>query len=140
MGTWGFLLSVEREMHESTEYFVQTQQILSAFVSGLSSKNRYKTKKWNQGGHPMRFYFLSLRTSMYLSFTSEACMLLRDAVNKDVLSWRDIIIEKPLNSRLYDEILVQITSKANGKLRTLPLLNCFEITGYGLQTVMDKNP
>ncbi|KAJ6903212.1 hypothetical protein NC651_020651 [Populus alba x Populus x berolinensis] len=71
---------------------------------------------------------------------SEACMLLRDAVDKDVIMAGYHIIEKPLNSRLYDEILVQITSKANGKLITLPLLNCFEITGYGLQTVMDKNP
>ncbi|KAB5544859.1 hypothetical protein DKX38_012971 [Salix brachista] len=41
---------------------------------------------------------------------------------------------------LYDGILVQITSKANGKLRTLPRLNCFEITGYRLQTVVEKNP
>ena len=49
----------------------------------------------------MRFHFLSLRLDVpELLVMSEACMLLRDAVDKDVLSWRDIIIEKPLNSRL----------------------------------------
>ncbi|KAG5240503.1 hypothetical protein IMY05_008G0110300 [Salix suchowensis] len=68
--TWNLEVPFHSKMHESTEYFMQTQQILSAFVSGLSDCLRvYKTKRWNQG-HPIRLNFLSLLTSKYLSFLS----------------------------------------------------------------------
>ena len=88
-------------MHESTEYFVQTQQILSAFVSGLSSKIDIKPKSGTRGApHEVLFLVFAYLDVPELLVMSEACKLLRDAANKDVLSWRDIIIEKPLNSRL----------------------------------------
>ncbi|CAK7326783.1 unnamed protein product [Dovyalis caffra] len=128
-------------MHESTEYFMQAQQILSAFVSRLSSKNGHTNREVEPGPpHDALFLVLAYLDVFELLVMNEVCMPLTDAVNKDVLPWRDIIIERPLNSRLSDEILVQITSKAHGKLRTLALINCFKITDDGLQTVIEKNP
>lgn len=72
--------------------------------------------------------------------TKEACKSLRDAVSNDILPWLDIIVKKPLNSRITDDILIEITSKAKGRLRTLALINCGKITHDGLQQVVEKNP
>ena len=127
-------------MHESKEYFMQPLQILYAFFSHLGSKNRYTIREVEPGPpHEALFFVLAYLDVFDLLVMSEVCMPLRDAVSKDVLPWRDIIIERPLNSRLSDEILVQITSKAHGRLRTLALINCFKITDDGLQTVIEKN-
>ncbi|PQQ20798.1 F-box protein SKIP28 [Prunus yedoensis var. nudiflora] len=71
---------------------------------------------------------------------SGVCTSLRDAVNKDVLSWLDIVVKSPLNLRLSDEILMKITSKANGRLTTLALMDCAKITDDGLQRVVERNP
>ncbi|OVA12238.1 F-box domain [Macleaya cordata] len=71
---------------------------------------------------------------------NEVCRTLRDAVNNDVLIWLDIIIEPPLSVRLNDDILLTITSKAKGRLRSLALINCAEITDDGLQRVIQNNP
>ncbi|KAJ6909605.1 hypothetical protein NC652_020549 [Populus alba x Populus x berolinensis] len=63
---------------------------------------------YNLGGAPHKVLFLvfAYLNVPELLVMSEACMLLRDAVDKDVIMAGYHIIEKPLNSRLYDEILV----------------------------------
>ncbi|KAL5052513.1 hypothetical protein RYX36_033195 [Vicia faba] len=71
---------------------------------------------------------------------SRVCTSLRDAVNNDVLPWLCIIIETRLNFRLTDETLLKITSKANGRLQKLALMNCIHITDQGLQRVIEQNP
>lgn len=71
---------------------------------------------------------------------SRVCTSLRDAINNDVLPWLNVIVERPLNSRVSDEILVEITSKANGRLKTLALMNCMHVTDKGLQRVVEQNP
>ncbi|XAR63663.1 hypothetical protein NMG60_11023686 [Bertholletia excelsa] len=71
---------------------------------------------------------------------SQVCRSLRDAVNKDVLAWLNLIVEKPLNARLSDDLLLKFTSKSNGRLTTLALMNCENITDNGLQRVVEKNP
>ncbi|KAJ6718926.1 F-BOX PROTEIN SKIP28 [Salix purpurea] len=126
---------VEKREHEITEHFMEPQQILPAFVSHLGSKNSIEPGP----PHEALFFVLAYLDVFELLVMSEVCMPLRDAVSKDVLPWRNIIIERPLNSRLSDEILVQITTRAHGRLRTLALINCFKITDDGLQTVIEKN-
>ncbi|KAK8370260.1 hypothetical protein V6Z12_A01G166300 [Gossypium hirsutum] len=93
----------------------------------------------------MELATLSHKQSTYLPLfellsMSEVCRSLRDAVEKDVLPWLNIIIERPLSLRLSDEILMKIASKANGRLRTLVLMYCAKITDDGLQRVIDQNP
>lgn len=70
----------------------------------------------------------------------EVCRSLRDAVDSDILPWLDIVVKKPLNSRITEDILIKFTSKAKGRLRTLALINCVKITDDGLQQVIDENP
>ncbi|XP_043699138.1 F-box protein SKIP28-like [Telopea speciosissima] len=68
------------------------------------------------------------------------CKSLRDAVNNDLLLWLDIVVEPPLSYRLSNDALLKITSKAHGRLRTLFLSSCGEITDDGLQRVIVRNP
>lgn len=90
--------------------------------------------------HEALFLVLAYLPLFELLAMSEVCMSLRDAVEKDVLPWLNIIVERPLNLRLSDEILMKVASKANGRLRTLALINCAWISDDGLQRVIDKNP
>ncbi|XP_050231869.1 F-box protein SKIP28 [Mercurialis annua] len=90
--------------------------------------------------HDALFLVLAYLPVLELLNMTQTCVSLRDAVNKDVLPWLNIIIERPLSSRLSDEILMKITSKADGKLRSLIIRNCVKITDYGLQRVVEENP
>lgn len=89
--------------------------------------------------HEALFLVLPYHPLFELLAMGEVCMSLRDAVHKDVLPWLNIIVERPLNLRLTDEILKNITSKAIGRLKTLALMNCVKVTDDGLQSVIDRN-
>lgn len=71
---------------------------------------------------------------------AQVCVSLRDAINRDVLPWMDIIVQNPLSRRLSDEILLGVTSRAKGRLRTLVLFNCYMVTDNGLLVVVQNNP
>ncbi|KAI6686035.1 hypothetical protein NL676_031948 [Syzygium grande] len=93
-------------------------------------------------GQPHEALFLVLP---YLSLSGliavgEVCTSLRDAARDDVLLWLELVVDDPLSRRLHDENLIEIASKANGKLRTVGLFNCTKITDGGLQSVTEKNP
>nr|AFK41645.1 unknown [Lotus japonicus] len=90
--------------------------------------------------HEALFLVLTYLPVYQVLAMSQVCKALRDAVNNDVLPWLNVIVERPLSSRLSDEILVKITSKANGRLKTLALMNCTHITDKGLQRVVEQNP
>lgn len=64
----------------------------------------------------------------------------RDFINEDVLVWLNLVVENPLSSRFTDEMLLNIASKARGRLQTLALLNGFKITDEGLLKVVTANP
>lgn len=77
---------------------------------------------------------------MELLTMTEVCRSLREAVNNDVLLWRDLVVDRPLNFRITNEILLKFACKADGRLRTLALICCVKITDDGLQRVAEKNP
>ncbi|KAF1874412.1 hypothetical protein Lal_00029839 [Lupinus albus] len=89
--------------------------------------------------HEALFLVLSYLTVYELLLISQVCTSLRDAVSNDVLPWLNLVVERPLSYRLSDEILLKITSKANGSLKTLALINCVHITDQGLQRVIEQN-
>ncbi|WOL13770.1 hypothetical protein Cni_G22549 [Canna indica] len=66
--------------------------------------------------------------------------LFRDAVAGDGPLWRRVTVDRPLSGRLNVDALLRITSRADGKLESLVLLNCWKITDDGLTQVMDRNP
>ncbi|CAL0313835.1 unnamed protein product [Lupinus luteus] len=89
--------------------------------------------------HEALFLVLSYLNLYELLVMSQVCTLLRDAVSNDVLLWLNLVVERPLSYRLSDGILMKITSKANGRLKTLALIDCVHITDQGLQRVVQQN-
>lgn len=90
--------------------------------------------------HEAMFLVLAYLPVYEIVVMSQVCTSLRDAVNNDILPWLNVIVERPLSWRLNDEILMKITSKANGKLKTLALINCMHVTDEGLLRVVEQNP
>lgn len=90
--------------------------------------------------HEALFLVLSYLPVYEVVVMSQVCTSLRDAVNNDILLWLNVIVQRPLSWRLNDEILIKITSKANGRLKTLALINCMHVTDHGLQRVVQQNP
>ncbi|XP_039056920.1 F-box protein SKIP14-like isoform X2 [Hibiscus syriacus] len=68
------------------------------------------------------------------------CMSLRYAVQNDPLLWRNIHIEQPLSEKITDDVLLQITCRAQGSLQCLSLVDCQRITDEGLKRVVEENP
>ncbi|XP_057978165.1 F-box protein SKIP28 [Malania oleifera] len=90
--------------------------------------------------HEALFFVLGYLPVIELLVMSQVCRSLRDAVNNDVLVWLNVTVDRSLGLRLSDNILRKITSKANGLLRTLALVNCVKITNDGLLQVVHQNP
>ncbi|KAJ8563117.1 hypothetical protein K7X08_031569 [Anisodus acutangulus] len=67
------------------------------------------------------------------------CRSLQLTVKNDPLLWRSIHIEQPL-TEISDDVLLQLTSRAQGNLQCLSLLECCRITDDGLKRVLDSNP
>ncbi|KDP38098.1 hypothetical protein JCGZ_04741 [Jatropha curcas] len=120
---------------------MQTLSIQPSLESGPSSRKEHINPETEpEPPHEALFLVLAYLPVFELLNMSEVCMSFRDAVNRDVLTWLDIIIDRPLSSWLSNEILMKITSKANCRLRTLVLRNCAKITDDGLQRIIEKNP
>ncbi|KAK1288173.1 F-box protein SKIP14 [Acorus calamus] len=67
------------------------------------------------------------------------CTQFRDAVAGDPLLWRDVSVEPPLSGRLTDEALLEITSRADGRLRSLALVGCPRVSDAGILRVARLN-
>ncbi|KMT07550.1 hypothetical protein BVRB_6g151610 [Beta vulgaris subsp. vulgaris] len=67
------------------------------------------------------------------------CKSFRFMVQNDPLLWRSIHIDQPLNDRITDDILLQLTDRAEGSLQCLSLAQCKQITDDGLKRVLDGN-
>ncbi|XP_026380645.1 F-box protein SKIP28-like [Papaver somniferum] len=92
-----------------------------------------------QPPHEALSLVLSYLNLLELLSMKEVCRSLRFTVDDDLLLWLDIEIKSPLNLRINNDILLDITSKAQGRLRSLALINCVGITDDGLQRVIQDN-
>lgn len=68
------------------------------------------------------------------------CKSLRTIVRNDPLLWRSIHIDQPLNEKITDDILLQLTNRAQGNLQCLSLIECPRITDDGLKHALENNP
>lgn len=75
-----------------------------------------------------------------LLVVERVCRSLRDAVRGDPLLWRTFYVEQPLNWRITDDALLNLTNRAQGNLQCLNLTNCIHITDDGLKLVLESNP
>lgn len=81
--------------------------------------------------------YLGLRD---LLSVERVCRSLRATVQSDPLLWRSIYVDQPLNERITDDILLQLTRRAQGNLQGLHLVECPRITDDGLKRVLESNP
>ncbi|XP_023917917.1 F-box protein SKIP28 [Quercus suber] len=133
-------MEISHVVEDNRNEDMQNSQTLLSSKSCVSSQNEYTQEVEPGPPHESLFLVLAYLPLFELLAMSEVCMSLRDAVHNDVLLWLNIIVERPLSSRLSDGILMKITSKASGRLKTLVLINCEKITDDGLQPVIRKNP
>lgn len=82
--------------------------------------------------------YLNLGVKDLLSI-ERVCRLLRDAVQKDRYLWTSIHIDDPLCQKITNEDLLQLTGRAQGKLRCLSLVKCLKINEDGLKQVLERN-
>ena len=113
----------------------------------ISHETNHKQDQTNQDSssveqpHESLYLVLPYLPVFELLAMAQVCKSFNDALNDDILPWLNIIVdEKIRRSRLSNEILVKIASRAMGRLRTLVLINCNRITDDGLQTVITMNP
>ncbi|KAM5568113.1 hypothetical protein ABKV19_015930 [Rosa sericea] len=75
-----------------------------------------------------------------LLVVERVCRSLYSTVRGDPLMWRSIHIDQPLNEKITDEVLLQLTDRAQGNLQSLSLVECPRITDDGLKRVLENNP
>ncbi|KAJ8770071.1 hypothetical protein K2173_010116 [Erythroxylum novogranatense] len=115
---------------------------MATIDSHLSSDEETKNREAEPTGspHDALFFVLAYLPVYELLVMSQVCVSLREALKNDVLPWQNICVERPLNSRLSIEGLLEIASRANGRLKSLSLVNCGKITDDELQRIVDENP
>ncbi|XP_075518619.1 F-box protein SKIP28-like [Primulina tabacum] len=89
--------------------------------------------------HEAIFFVLTYLPLFELLSMSQVCRSLGDAINNDILPWMQLVVDRPLNFRISDDILMRIASKSKGQLQVLALLNCVKITDDGLLRVVAQN-
>ncbi|CAL0299162.1 unnamed protein product [Lupinus luteus] len=90
--------------------------------------------------HDALYFVLGYLHVQDLLAVERVCRSLHDAVRGDPLLWRTVHIHHPLNKRITDDTLVKLTSRAQGTLQCLILVNCSRITDSGLGRVLQSNP
>ncbi|KAF5741136.1 F-box protein SKIP14-like [Tripterygium wilfordii] len=89
--------------------------------------------------HPALHYAFAYLGVRDLLAVETVCKTLRDTVRNDPLCWKNIHIAHPLNEKITDDILLELTNRALGKLESLTLVGCSKITDDGLKRVLEKN-
>nr|DAD34329.1 TPA_asm: hypothetical protein HUJ06_004969 [Nelumbo nucifera] len=90
--------------------------------------------------HEALLYALSYLGVRDLLSAGSVCRMLRSAVESDSFLWRNIHIDQPLSERITDDVLLQLTNRAQGNLQCLSLVECPRITDDGLKRVLGSNP
>ncbi|GMH31088.1 hypothetical protein Nepgr_032931 [Nepenthes gracilis] len=82
------------------------------------------------------FAYLGVRD---LLLVERVCKSWCYTVKNDPLLWKSIHIDQPLNDCVTDDILLQLTNRAQGNLQCLSLVECPRITDVGLKRVLESN-
>lgn len=93
-----------------------------------------------QSHHPALVYALSYLGLRDLLVVERVCKSLNSSVRGDPLLWKSIHIDQPMNEKITDDLLLQLTNRAQGNLQCLSLVECTRITDDGLKHVLEKNP
>lgn len=89
--------------------------------------------------HPALSFALSYLGVRDLLSVERVCKSLRSTVQNDPLLWKGIYIDHTLNDRITDDILYKLTSRAQGNLQCLSLVECQRVTDDGLKRILECN-
>ncbi|KAL6994433.1 hypothetical protein U1Q18_012535 [Sarracenia purpurea var. burkii] len=145
-GSVKFHTGVDDSMIQETSVGVFDNYI-EEIMNFIYDKDRVSSDSGNEfhdgdGGadpHDGLFFALGYLSVKDLISVEMVCKSLREAVRNDPLVWRSIHIEYPLNVLLTDDFLFRLTSRAQGTLQCLSLVECFRITDNGLKRVLERN-
>ncbi|GLJ48244.1 hypothetical protein SUGI_1018570 [Cryptomeria japonica] len=90
--------------------------------------------------HEAIFFTLAYLPLQDLLSVERVCKSLRAAVKNDELLWRHLHVEHPLSKKFTNDSLIQLSSRAQGHLQCLSLVECLRVTDEGLKVVLDSNP
>ncbi|PNY11714.1 F-box protein skip14-like [Trifolium pratense] len=90
--------------------------------------------------HPAIALSLAYLSLSDLLVVERVCKYLRNVVRDDTLLWKTVHVDQPLNERITDDILFELTRRAQGKLLCLSLVECTWITDDGLRRILEANP
>ncbi|CAK7332389.1 unnamed protein product [Dovyalis caffra] len=109
--------------------------------SGEILKGHVVCSDGDKGAPHAAFYFaLGYLGVRDLLLVETVCKSLHTTVRSDPLLWRSIHIDQPLNEKITDDVLLQLTSRAQGNLQCLSLVECPRVTDDGLKHVLENNP
>jgi hypothetical protein len=117
------------------------KDVAVASVSGDTNMDDVNCSEVNENklheviGHSLRYLSLS-----DLLVVERVCKYLRTIVQGDPLLWKTFHVDQPLNERITDDILFELTRRAQGQLLCLSLVECTRITDDGLRRVLEANP
>ncbi|XP_021746746.1 F-box protein SKIP14-like [Chenopodium quinoa] len=106
---------------------------------GNSTEATFDTDDISEAPHPALSYALAYLGVRDLLSVERVCKSLCHTVRNDPLLWRSIHIDGPLNEKITDDILLQLTHRAQGSLHCLNLVNCQRISDDGLMRVLLSN-
>ncbi|XP_038892074.1 uncharacterized protein LOC120081355 isoform X2 [Benincasa hispida] len=131
---------------ESPPYFVDTYQTLGTEpeTSGLQpvvphEEDRVSSDESGPPHAALNFVLGYLGTRELLVVES-VCKSLQSTAEGDPFFWKNINICGKLDVKITDDVLLKLTSKAQGGLESLSLVNCVMISDDGLNEVLLKNP
>ncbi|GFP88342.1 F-box protein skip14 [Phtheirospermum japonicum] len=75
-----------------------------------------------------------------LLLVERVCKSLCSTIRNEPWLWRNIYIDQPLSERITDDTLLQLASRADGKLQCLSLVECPKVTDDGIRRVLEMNP
>ncbi|KAK9271705.1 hypothetical protein L1049_002068 [Liquidambar formosana] len=134
----GFLL--EGNLKEFLSFGDAGNWVVSDRAEGLQDCTQIYPDSSGGPPHDALFFALGYLGVRDLLSVERVCRSLCDAVKTDPLLWRSISIDQPLSEKITDDALVQLTSRAQGTLQCLSLVECLKITDNGLKCVLESNP
>jgi len=63
-----------------------------------------------------------------------------DAIRSDALLWQRVRVDAPLSTKLTDTGLLKLVERAQGRLRSLSLIQCKKVSDEAIETVLATNP
>ncbi|KAK0575009.1 hypothetical protein LWI29_032545 [Acer saccharum] len=107
---------------------------------GLQERTEICCDREGGGPHAALSFALAYLGVHDLLVVEKVCRSLCNTVRSDPLLWRSIHIDQPLNEKITDDVLLQLTNRAQGNLQYLNLVECARITDDGLKCVLESNP